>query len=153
MGRPRIQEAHYTCILFELSVINWARVGKLKLPVWCEIALLGDITMTESAARYALRTNNVAATDAIADNLEFLPNHLKKDPPFITARNLKGIMSKKGVTEYSQATNIFSYVESKVNSDNDAEEGQKWLQRFVEVLQLPDIGETGVARKIARSYG
>ena len=30
-------------------------------------------------------------------------------------------MSKKGVTEYSQATNIFYFVESKVNSDNDAE--------------------------------
>ena len=109
--------------------------------------------MTESAARCALRRNNVAATDAIARNLELLPKFLKDDPPFIMARNLTGIMSKKGVTEYSQATDILSTVESKVNSGNDAGRGRKWLQRFVEILLHPDIGESDVAKDIARSYG
>ena len=95
----------------------------------------------------------MAATDAIARHLQLLPKFLKDDPPFITARNLTEIMSKKGVTEYSQATDILSTAESKVNSGNHAERGRKWLQRFVEILLRPDIADSDVAKDIARSYG
>ena len=104
----------------------------------------------ETAARRALRENNVDASKAIRNHLYDLPLDLIAKG-FITQDYHDNVMSTTQESVASKGNRFLSAVEGKVNSGNDAELGRKWLEAFVRILAT--FGESKVAQDIAKVYG
>jgi hypothetical protein len=99
------------------------------------------MSIGETAARWALRENSVAASKAIRNHIDDLPLYLK-EKGFISDSHYDSVMSTTHESLASKANKFLSAVEGKVDRGNDAELGHKWLEAFMTILTTRRISSS-----------